>query len=106
MSRETMAQGVWMDGFFQSRTLRRLLTGVARCLGVDGVSSGMPTVAGEEPVAGFSPQPSPMAAQFLEQLGAEHHIAVFAPFAAPDVNHHALAVDVADLQARQLRAAQ
>jgi hypothetical protein len=37
-------------------------------------------------------------AQFFEQLGAEHDIAVFAAFSSPDVNHHALAGDIADLQ--------
>jgi hypothetical protein len=37
-------------------------------------------------------------AQFFEQLGAKHDIAVFVAFSSADVNHHALAVDVADLQ--------
>src|SRR4029450_10716211 len=62
----------------------------------------MPTVAGKEPVAGFSPQATPVLAQFFEQSGAEHDIAVFAAFSSADMNHHALAVDVADLQVREL----
>ena len=37
-------------------------------------------------------------AQFFEQLGAEHDIAVFAALSSADMNHHALAVDIADLQ--------
>ena len=43
-------------------------------------------------------------AEFLEQFRAEHDIAVLAALAALDVNHHALAVDVADFQARQFGA--
>ena len=46
-----------------------------------------------------------MLTQFLEQFGAEHHIAVFASLAALDVNHHALAIDVADFQVCQFGAA-
>ena len=53
--------------------------------------------------AGFFAQPSPVRAEFLEQNGTEHHVAVFATLAALDVDHHPSAVDVADLQASQLR---
>ena len=45
-----------------------------------------------------------MSAQFLEQDRAEHHVAVLATFAALNVHDHASAIDVADLQARQLGA--
>src|SRR5258707_13042921 len=58
----------------------------------------MPTVAGKEPVAGFSPQPTPVLAQLFKQLGAEHDVAVFAALSCADMNHHALAVDIAGLQ--------
>ena len=47
-------------------------------------------------------QPAPVLAQFLEQFWAEHHIAISASLAALNVNHHALAVDVADFQVCQL----
>src|ERR1700693_654258 len=66
----------------------------------------MPTVTGKEPVAGFSPQPKPVLAQFFEQLGAEHDIAVFAALSYPDMNHHALAVDIVDLQVCYLSTSQ
>jgi hypothetical protein len=66
----------------------------------------MPTVAGKEPVTGFSSQPTPVLAQFFEQLGAEHDIAVLAAFSSLDMNHHALAVDIADLQVGYLSTAQ
>ena len=41
---------------------------------------------------------APVVAQCLEQLRAKHDIAILAPLAAVDMNDHALAVDVADLQ--------
>ena len=39
-----------------------------------------------------------MSAQFLEQDGAEHDVAVLPAFAALNVHDHASAIDVADLQ--------
>src|ERR1700687_5975715 len=46
-----------------------------------------------------------MSAQFLEQDGAEHNVAVLPAFAVLNVHDHASAVDIADLQARELGAA-
>src|SRR5437588_360180 len=60
----------------------------------------MPSVAGEQPIGGLAFQPAPVDAQRLEQLGTEHDITVLASLASPDMNDHALAVDVADLQVR------
>src|ERR1700756_3133631 len=106
MRGEAMPQRVWMNGFFQTRALGRLLTGMVRRFRVDRVIPGMPAVTGKEPVAGFSPQPAPVLAQFVEQLGTEHDISIYATFAALDVDHHALAVDIAEFQTRQLGAPQ
>jgi hypothetical protein len=36
--------------------------------------------------------------EFVEQLSAEQHIALFAAFSALDVDDHALTVDVANFQ--------
>src|ERR1035441_5441796 len=65
----------------------------------------MPAVAGEEPLLGLAPESAPVDAQFFEQLRAEHDIAVLAALAFPDMDHHPLAVDVADLQVGRFRAA-
>src|SRR5947209_13252588 len=46
-----------------------------------------------------------MSAQFFEQDGAEHHVAVVVTLAALNVHDHASAIDVADLQERELGAA-
>src|SRR5436853_5861309 len=46
-----------------------------------------------------------MSAQFFEQDGAEHHVAVLVTLAVLNVHDHAPAIDVADLEARELGAA-
>ena len=46
-----------------------------------------------------------MSAQFPEQDGAEHDVAVLVTLAVLNVHHHTSAIDVADLQARELGAA-
>ena len=71
---------------------------------VNVVIRGMPDAAGEQPLGGFAAQRVPVRAQFLEQRGAQHDVAVLASFAALNVNDHSLAVDVADLEPRQFRA--
>jgi len=76
-------------------------TGMVDHLASDGAITGMSMPAREQPYAGFS-QSVPVSPEFVEQLGAEQHIAVFAPFAALDVNHHALVVDVTHFEAREL----
>src|SRR5437879_13218281 len=98
MSGEAMAQGVGMDGTIKARALRGFLGGVVYRFCVDRVIRSRPTAAGKEPVAGFSLQPTPVLAQLFKQLGAEHDVAVFAALSSADMNHHALAVDIAGLQ--------
>ena len=93
-----MTKRVGMDGLVEARTLRGSLAGVARRFCIDRAVGSMATVAGKEPVAAFSWQPAPVLAQFCEQLGAKHDIAVFAALSSADMNHHAFAVDVAELQ--------
>jgi hypothetical protein len=41
-----------------------------------------------------------------KQMRRQHHIAIFAAFALLDADHHALAVDVTDLQRHHLGDAQ
>ena len=79
-----------------------MLASVAGSLGIHGVIAAVPAVAWKQPDAGFFAQPPPVRAQFFEQHRAEHHVAVLATFAALNVENHALAIDVADLQASQL----
>jgi len=79
-----------------------VLTGVTRCFGVDGLIAAVPGLARKEQDAGFFGQTPPVRAEFLEQNGTQHYIAVFTTLAL-DVNHHPSAIDVAHLQASQLR---
>src|ERR1017187_9345509 len=65
----------------------------------------VPSVARKEPLLGLEPESAPVGAQLFEQLRAEHDIAVLASLALPDMDHHPLAVDVADLQVGRFRAA-
>src|ERR1700722_11791299 len=58
----------------------------------------MPTVAGKQPLLRLAPQTAPVGAQFFEQSGTEHNVAVLAALALADMNHHPPAISVADLQ--------
>jgi Protein kinase domain len=80
-----------------------ILASVARGLGIDGLIAAVPAIPGKQPDTGSFAQPSPVCAEFFEQDRAEHHVAILATLAALDVENHALAVHVADLQASQLR---
>src|SRR5258708_8128746 len=102
MRGEAVAQGVGMDLFLDACALGSLLTGVPRCFRIDGLIAVVPTVARKQPCAGFSRQAAPVLAQFLEQFWAEHDISVSASLATLNVNHHPLAVDVANFQVCQL----
>ena len=102
MRGKAMAQDVGMDLFLDARSLGGLLAGVPRCFRIDRLITVVPAVAWKQPCAGFSRQAAPVLAQFFEQLWAEHHISIDASLAALNVNHHPLAVDVADFQVRQL----
>ena len=52
---------------------------------------------GKQTVHGFAPWPAPVEAQCIEQLRAEHDIAVLAALTSSDMYDHPLAVDIADL---------
>src|ERR1700688_4955323 len=101
MRGKAVAQSVGMDVLvFKAGACGGLLTGVPENLGGDRMTRRMPSVAGEQPIGGLAFQPAPVDAERIEQLGAEHDIAVLASLASADMNDHALAVDIADLQMR------
>src|SRR5947208_15962344 len=82
-----------------------MLASVARSFGMHGLIAAVPAISGKQPDTGSFAQPPPVCAEFFEQYRAEHDVAILATFAALDVENHALAVHVADLQASQLRVA-
>src|ERR1700676_1481118 len=102
MRGEAVTQCVGMDAFLDARPQSGFLTRIPNRFRIDGLITVMAAVAWKQPGAGFSPQTVPMCTQFHEQLCAEHDIAISASLAALNVNHHALAVDVADFQVCQL----
>ena len=101
MRGKAVAQGVRVYGFLESGATSSSLTGMVDRLGSDGPITGVSVPARKQPHTALSSQAAPVLAQFYEQLGAEQHISVSAAFATLNVNHHALAVDIADFQARE-----
>jgi len=80
---QSSGAGMGMDVLvFKAGALRGLLTGVPENLGGDRITCCMPSVAGKQPVGGLALQPAPVDAQGIEQLGAEHNIAVLASLAS------------------------
>src|ERR1035438_3133618 len=65
----------------------------------------VPAVAGKEPLLRFAAEAAPVDTQRFEQLRAEHDISVLSSLALPSMNHHPLAVDVADPQVGRFCAA-
>src|SRR5215470_5192394 len=101
MRGEAMPQRVRMNRFPETRTLSCLLASMPNSFRIDGPIPAMAVITRKEPDTRLSPQPPPVFPEFLEQLGAQHHVAILASLPALDVNHHALAVDVANFQVRQ-----
>ena len=103
MRGEAVTEQVGIHTLRNSGTAGGILAGVAWGLGIDGPSTGVPAITGKQPGAGFFPQAPPVCAELVEQNGTEHYVAVLATLATLDVNHHPSAINVADLQASQLR---
>src|SRR5216683_7392453 len=104
MCGEAVPQRMWVHLFLEARSLGGFFASVPDHLGIDRGITGMPAVTWKQPYAGLSPQAAPVSLEFVEQLWAEQNIAVFATFTALDVDHHALAVHVADFQVCQFSA--
>src|SRR5271169_3358840 len=82
----------------QAGALSGVLTGSPEDLGGDGITCGMPSVAGKQPLGRLAFEPAPVSAQRFQKLRAQHDVAVQASLASPDMDHHALTVNIADLQ--------
>jgi hypothetical protein len=75
-----------------------LATGVPDHLGADGTLGAVcQRPLGNSHSAGLR-QPAVVLAQFFQQMRDQHDIPIVAPFAAANMNHHPLAVDITDLQ--------
>jgi len=101
MRGEAVAQRVRVHDLMESSPSSSSFTGMVDRLGSDGPITGVSMPARKQPYAGLSSQSVPVLPEFVEQLCAEQYISISAAFAALDVNDHALAVDIADFQARE-----
>ena len=102
MSPEAMSKRVGMGTNLDSRSLGGVLARMPNRFRIDRPIRAVAAVARKEPDPGSLPYAVPMFTKLLEQLKTKHHVPVSAPLAAFDVNHHALAVDVPELQVRHL----
>jgi len=91
--------------FPDTRSFGGLTAGVPDYFGVDGtIGAGMPAPTRKQPFGRLPVQPAIVLPEFLQQMRAEHHVPVLAALPAPNMDDHPLAIDVADLQMRQLGA--
>src|SRR5262245_66309268 len=98
---------MWMDCFLDARPPGRLLARIPDDLvGHRPLGVIVPAPAGKEPGTRFVLQAAPVLAERFEEFGTEHDIAVLATLAAENVDHHAVGVDVGDLEAGQTRSPQ
>src|SRR5487761_1299761 len=103
---EAVAQRVGMNApVVETGALGGDLAGRPEDLGGHRLAGCVPAVAGKQPLLGLAPETSPVGAQLFEQLRAEHDVAILAALALANMNHHTLAVDIADLQVGGFRAA-
>src|SRR5579872_5148425 len=61
----------------------------------------VPTVAGEQPDGGFTPETAPVLTQSFQQILTEHDIAIFAALATLHMDYVAGTVDIRDLEMSQ-----
>ena len=102
---KAMPKHVGIDPFLNPGAAGGLDAGVAGRLVIRGLIAAVPAIPGKQPDTDFLRKPPPVSAEFLEQDGAEHDVAVLPTFAVLNVHDHASAIDVADLQASELGAA-
>ncbi|SRR6266851_4090698 len=100
---EAVTKHVGIHLLLNAGTVGGILASVARGFGIHGLIAAVPAISWKQPDTGSFTQLPPVRAEFFEQDRAEQHVAILATLAALDVENHALAVHVADLQASQLR---
>src|SRR5271166_846438 len=91
-----------MDVFLlQASASSGLAAGVVNGLGGDRMIRCMAESPREQPLGRLALESSPILAQGIQQLGAEHDVTILASLAPLNVDDHPLAINIADLQARQ-----
>lgn len=101
MDGEGVAKRMERNRLGQSGAVARFRAGLSHCIPGDRLAG---TIAGEEPL--LWPPHLPLAAQDLQELGRQHHVAVLLAFALFDAEDHSLAVDARGLHLHRFRDAQ
>src|SRR5215831_18203647 len=97
MGSATVPQTVWRQAFADAGLPGCLATSQPDDVGSDGYVSP-PVVHGSGEEIGFRFHPTPIDAEGFEQCWTERHFAITATFALGNTNHHALTVNVTDLE--------
>ncbi len=100
VSRTTMAQRMWTEVFGDARRSGSMLTRQPHHVGSDG-HVGAYSFHRPRKQKGCGLHPAPVDAQGLQSSRAQRNVSVTAAFALANPNHHALAVDVLNLQLAQ-----
>src|SRR5215204_3791265 len=98
MSGEAVPQGMRMNIIAESSACGGFPAGLPHYFAADWTLARMPAITGKQPRFWLSPETTPVLAQGVKQFRAQHDIAILASLATSNVNHHSLAVDIADLQ--------
>ena len=101
MSGEAVTKGMRMQSFLNMGTFGGLTAGVPDDLRVEGMVGRMPLAPGKKPGLRFTTQTAIVLSQRGQQIRAEHDIAIFASLASLNMDHHAPAVDIGDLEKGQ-----
>src|ERR1700742_2167474 len=93
MNGKSVAERMRRYGLARVQQLASLLTGKGNGTSIDRPAGNSPL---EQPI--FRPGSPPVAAQRLQQLGRQHHVAILLTLTLIDADHHALTIDIAGLQ--------
>ena len=104
VSREAVSKQMRGNTISDASPLTRLVHRLPHDLRSDGYICP-PVVHRTRKQIGLGPHPTPVLTQSLQQLGAQQNIPVAAALALVDMNDHALAIDIGDLEMAQFRAA-
>src|SRR5476649_1494718 len=100
MGGKAVTQQMGTYGLSYARSLRGFAAGLPQYLGRDGLVGAGP-VDGARKHVGLRLHPTPVLTKRLKRLRAQRNVAVLAAFALADVDEHAGAVDVFDLEVAQ-----
>src|SRR5215467_10601729 len=94
MSGEAVPQGVRVNFGAEAGPRGRFAAGVPHHFRADRTLCRVPAVAGEQPRFWLPPETAPVSPEFIQELGAQHDLAIFASLSDFDVDDHMLPNDI------------